>query len=299
MKTKKQIALNKLFNFCIIVSVLFGFISVELFLEKELAWGLGFSVVTLIILFAALIFTPFCYLFDTEGLSLCYVFLPTERYLWKNIRSIEVDYISIGHHASFLDLVYASIFSISGKPSGKRRFYMEGHIRKSFRTKYLLEKYWDGTVTGYFFDDIKKSIKKHRDKQNKQTKVHLADEIIPIERKVRAVCRELLEPYIAKAKQCNLVLKPSYIYITEDFKELRSRPDEDYTYTLLMEISHPHETNENRIVLVSVDLIYVRLGKTAYKGILNENSAQELNETLSDVLNEIKINGIEVYCRNN
>lgn len=279
----------------------FAWGSIEFFIENDTAWSWGFGLVGLILIVLPAIFTPYCYAFDSEGVSLCYVFLPVERYLWKDIHAIEVEDIKLGtaSRVTIFDFFYASVFSIKGTNVGESRFYMNGHIRKSFRTKRLLEKYWDGTITGYLFEDAKKWIDKRKAKKHSQIKAHLTDEVVAMEREIRAETRELLKPFIAQAKQYNLDIKEKYFYITGDFEELKSRPKEGYTYTLVAEISHFNETDQNRIVVVSVDLLYVRLGKTVYRGVKNKHIKEELEFTFSDVLNEINKNGIEVYCKNN
>ncbi|MBQ7335078.1 MAG: hypothetical protein IJW92_01210 [Clostridia bacterium] len=174
---------------------------------------------------------------------------------------------------------------------------MEGHVRKSFRTKRLFEKYWDGTITGYWFEDVKSWAQKKKSKKESQIKAHLTDEIVPMEREIRAKAREWIEPFVAQAKHYDLEIKTKYLYITKDFEELNSRPYEGYTYTLLAEIAHFGETNENRTVVVSVNLLFVRLGKTAYRGVQNANAKKELDDVFSEVLNEIGKNGIEAYCK--
>ena len=299
MNKRKQFALNKLFNFCIVLGLFFVCGSICFFIDNLIGWGFGFSIVALLLIVLSAIFTPYCYAFDNEGVSLCYLFLPVERYLWKDIYAIEVEDTSLSPRVSFFEFFYANVFSIKGSNVGKIRFYMNGHIRKSFRTKHLLEKYWDGTITGYLFEDAKNWINKRKTRKQAQTKAHLTDEIVPMEREIRAETREWLKPFIAQAKQYNLDIKPKYLYITKDFEELTSRPKEGYTYTLVSEISHFNETDENRIVVVSVDLLYVRLGKTAYRGVKNKHIKEEFEFTFSDVLNEINKNGIEVYCKNN
>jgi hypothetical protein len=108
-----------------------------------------------------------------------------------------------------------------------------------------------------------------------------------------------LEPFVAQAKHYDLEIKTKHLYITKDFEELNSRPQKGYTYTLLAEIARFGETDENRIVVVSVDLLYVRLGKTAYRGVQNVHAKKELDDIFSDVLNEIGKNGIEAYCKDN
>ncbi len=301
MNKRKQFALNKLFNFCVILGLFFAWGSIEFFRESDNAWGVGFGIVALLLIVLPSVFTPYCYAFDSEGVSLCYVFLPVERYLWKDIHAIAVEDIKLGtaSQVTILDFLYASVFSIQGSNVGESRFYMNGHIRKSFRTKSLLEKYWDGTITGYLFEDAKKWIDKRKGKKQSQIKAHLTDEIVPMEREIRAQTRELLKSFMAQARQYNLDIKSKYLYITKDFEELNSRPKEGYTYTLISEISDFNETDENRIVVVSVDLIYVRLGKTSYRGVKNKHIKEELEFTFSDVLNEINQHGIEIYCKNN
>ena len=273
--------------------------SIGFFMDSDNAWGFGFGIAALLLIVFPAIFTPYCYAFDSEGVSLCYLFLPVERYLWKNIHAIEVEDTSIGSasKASIFKFFYAYVFSIKGTNVGKSRFYMDGHIRKSFRTKYLLEKYWDGTITGYLFEDAKKWIDKRKTNKQSQIKAHLTDEIVPMEREIRAETREWLKPFIAQAKQYDLDIRAKYFYITKDFEELNSRPKEGYTYTLIAEIAHFNETDENRIVVVSVDLLYVRLGKTSYRGVKNKHAKEELEFTISDMLNEINKNGLEVYCK--
>ena len=301
MKKRKQYALNKLFNFCVVLGLFFAWGSIDFFTDNETAWGLGFGIVALLLIVLPAIFTPYCYAFDSEGISLCYIILPIERYLWKDIHAIEVEDTSISTRAraNIFEFFYANVFAIQGANVGKRRFYMNGHIRKSFRTKHLLEKYWDGTITGYLFEDAKNWINKRKKKKQSQIKAHLTDEVVPMEREIRTETREWLKPFVAQAKQYNLDIRAKYVYITKNFEELNSRPKEGYTYTLVAEISHFNETDENRIVVVSVDLLYVRLGKTAYRGVKNKHIKEEFEFTFSDVLNEINENGIEVFCQDN
>ena len=167
---KRQYALNKLFNFLVIFGLILAWCSSQFFLEGDLSWGFGTVAAALILIVPATLFTPYCYAFDSEGVSLCYVFLPTERYLWKNIGAIEVDFKISGSRANIFNLLFSAVFTIQGPNVGKRRFYMNGYIRKTFRTKYLLEKYWDGTITGYLFEDVKNWINKRKKRKKSKKK---------------------------------------------------------------------------------------------------------------------------------
>lgn len=263
--------------------------------DGEIVGGIGFCAVGALVAVSAAIFTPICYVFDSDGVSLCYVFLPTERYLWKDIHTVTVESIGSGTKATIFDFFYEWVFHLEGKTVGKSRFYMSGNIRKSFRTKYLLQKYWDGTITGYLFEDVKKWFNKRKAKKQTQIERHYTDEIVVKEREVRANAREWLQPFVDEAKLYDLEIKTEYLYVTSDFEEQRSRPQEGYTYTLLGSIARVNETDEDRIVMFSADLLYVRLGKTAYRGVCNEH-AEELQVTLSDAFSEIRQHGFEAYC---
>jgi len=297
MNTNKEWALNKLFNFLLVMGLLLAVGCVEFFIEKDVPWAVGFGAASLSVLVCALLFTPYGYAFDQEGVSLCYVILPNERYLWKDVYAIEVDWIDNSANSNIFEFFYASVFCIRGTSVGKLRFYMEGHIRKSFRTKRLLEKYWDGTITGYMFEDVKKWNNKRKAKKQKQVKMHLTDEIAPMEREIRAQVREWIAPFVAQAKLYDLDIRTEYRYITENFEEQKSRPKEGYTYTLIAEISRPDETDEDRILVLSVDLLFVRLGKTAYRGVENKHIQEEIESSMSDVFAQIRKEGLEGLCK--
>ncbi len=295
VKNDRKLALNRTFNmFAVIGILILPGISYSLFLEEIVAGGIMFGVFALICI-AMLAFLPYSYLFDQEGVSARYLFLPVERYLWNNIHAITVTYTTSGN--PIWDGLFSGVFEISGRPEGKCRFYMQGHICKSKRTKRLLETYWDGTITGYFGEDIKVWWRKRVRKKEKQIARHLTDEIVPMEREIRARAREWLKPFIDQAAQLDLELRTEYRYITKDFEELKSRPHEGYTYTAVVSIARPSETDEDKMVLVSVDLLYVRLGRTAYRGVENKEAAVQVQDMFTDVLDEIRRNGLAAYCR--
>ncbi len=285
---KKKIALNKFFNFGVVMLVFSVFFAFILFQDKEKMLG-AFFLLTAFGSLGILVFSPYCYKFDIEGISLCYLFLPVERYLWNNISDIEVDWKQVGRPA-FFDVLYASVFRISGVNEGKHRFYMEGTVRKSFRTKYLFEKYWDGTITGYLLEDAKKWMDKKRKKKQVQIAAHLTDEVVAMEREVRATARELINPFVDEAKLYGFKVRTQYIYITDDFEELKSRPKEKYTYIALMEIARPDETDKDKIYEISAELMYGRLGKNSYRGVKNKYLLEELKEEIDLTLKEIREN---------
>ena len=301
MNKKREFACNKLFNFCFIIGVFLLWEAIGALIEGDpeytgLAWGM--LAVSLLFIIIPAVFTPVFYAFDKEGVSLCYLFFPAERYLWKDISSVEVtdsaDDIDDGKLYVFT-MFFNRVFHLEGKPVGNIKPFMKGNIRKSFRTKRLIEKYWDGQITGFFFEGISGWFSKKRRKKQKQIEQHLTDEIVPMEREVRAKARELIKPYIGQAKSYGLELKAEYVYVTKDGEELNSRPDEGYTYTFAAEIARPNEKDEERIICVDIELLYVRLGKTAYRGVERECIAEDIQSEFDTLFEEIAQHGIDAY----
>ncbi len=159
MRKGKQLAFDKLFLLYIFFGLFLICGSIVLLAEKNIIEGVVLGVIGLLVVILDAVLVPCVYIFDCEGVSICYTVFPSERYLWKNICAIEVEDESIGRRASVLDLFYGFVFAIQGECGGKRKFYMNGFVRKSSRTKRLFEKYWDGKIKG-FFDDAKESAKK-------------------------------------------------------------------------------------------------------------------------------------------
>ncbi len=263
--------------------------------EEQIGFGIGLMVAAFLVVFIPPFFTPYCYAFDPEGVSFLYVFVPTERYLWKDIRAVEVDDYSFGTY-DLWDFFFSEVFHLKGKNLGEKRFYMKGNMRKSFRTKRLLEQYWDGEIEGLFWKDAKEWLSKRRGRKRAESKEYLTDEIALMEGEAQGKVKEWLAPCQQKAQEYGLALKTEYVYTTDDFEELTSRPKEGYTYTLLVTVSLPGETDENRMVELSVDLVFVRLGKRAYRGVENHLAQEEIAQELDAVLEEIHKDGIEVYC---
>lgn len=123
----------------------------------------------------------------------------------------------------------------------KKDFIWTAIFAKALEQSTCLKKYWDGAITGYLFEDTKKWINKRIKKKRTQRNAHLTDDIVALERAVRADTREYLKPFIEQAKQYELEIKTKYCYITKAFEELNSRPEEGYTYTLIADIANFNE----------------------------------------------------------
>ena len=87
---RKSVTLNKFFNIAVISGLLL--FSACVFLPPEEGEDVAITVfliiVSLFLIICPIFATPCFYLFDEEGVSIHYVFYSKERYLWKNIYSI-------------------------------------------------------------------------------------------------------------------------------------------------------------------------------------------------------------------
>ncbi len=292
MKKKRRIVSDKQTVAFILTGAFFGFGSYVLFSEKDIAIGITFAVFAAVFIIVPLIFMPCCYIFDSEGVSAHYLFLPDERWLWDNIRSIKLTYDYSARRGLFA-LLFSRVYEINGKTEGKVHRYMNGYIRKSRRAKRLIEKYWDGEITGgFWYNRRKKREEKEKEKLNIS---YGTDEANATERELRKNAKEWLVPFEESASEAGLTLTCRFVFVTDDLTELNSRPRSTYTYTILTDISRKGDTPKDNILSIDFELAYVRLGKTAYRAFANKSAKEELTDTLTEILDDIKANGIEKY----
>lgn len=293
-KTKK-IALNRNIILFILGSLFLALLAYFSFLEGEIGLGIAFAFFALMMLAGPLIGMPVCYIFDPEGVSLKYLFFPRERYLWKNIYFIQVanPISDNGKQAIFL-----RDYKIEGDVEGKNRRYMHGRICKTWRTKRLISKYWDGTLEGYWHDEVqevKQWWHKRTKKAPEQPKQYKTDEIVAMERHARACVRQWIELFVTQAKQYDLDVRAQYLYITEDYEEHRSRPQESHIYTASISICPPSETDTDKMIIFYTDMIRVRLGKNAYRGVMNPQAEEDLKLAFTDIMTQIRQKGYASY----
>lgn len=281
-----QTTWNKVYFFTIPLGLILGLISYSCFSEQTIGVGIGTAVIALLFLCIGPVLMPYQYRFDEEGVTICYLFISNDRYLWKNIHHISVE--TLGTRTSILDL-FLKFYKIEGQSECKTSTLHEGTICKTFRSKRLFEKYWDGTIEGYW-DVFKRDGKKKA--KNQPAKALLTEEVAAMERSIRATMRQFLITYETQVALFGMELRAENEYVTDDFDYLKSRPNERYTYCLNIEISCPGETDEEKIWCADVDLLQVRPGKKSFRGVENKNAQAELKEQLDDILREISSHAI-------
>ena len=292
-KRKAQYAINKLcFTFPVAGIFLFA-ISVTAFAEGSSGLGIGMAFFGALFFIIPLCFMPLYYRFDSNGVSLKYLFLSEERYLWKNVRGIEL--IDDSTRTSIFNLFFM-VFLIDGKVEGKHRRYMESKIQKSIRTKHLIEKYWDGKIEGYLIDDIKDHISRRKAKKAMKSGKYCTETVSKDERDARESTGEKIKPYISRAAMMDLELRYKFVYVTDDLEESNSRPKEKYEFTAMVEISRKGETNEDMIICADSALLTVKLGKNEYLSAKRKGAYRDLTEQLDIIFDEIEKTGFEAYC---
>ncbi len=286
MPQKTRIAFNWIYLLFILVT---GFLieTGMLFFSEGDKDGVLIGAILLTIPALLLVSMPAFYRFDAEGLTMWYLFLPNERYLWKNICAIEVMYPSRGF----------SHFKLYAEPEGKQRFYMQGEVMKSRRAKRLLEEYWDGKIEGFIFEGLRDWIRNRGKKPEKKPRPYFTDEVVLMERQARGEAREVLEQYEALAGQMDLELRTKYCYTDKELEETNSRPQSSYEYTVLVELSRPGETADDKVIITSADLLHVRLGRAAYRGVKDEDALPDLKLELDELFEEVRQKGLEAYLQ--
>jgi hypothetical protein len=173
-------------------------ISVALLIERDGAGWIGL-ILALILLSVAIFITPVLYLFDKDGVNCVYFVFSNERYLWNQISSISLEMDSGRYNGRF--------YQIKGRPQGERKKHMNGEIRKTIRTKRLLHRYYNGTIEG------ESSWKGFRSKQKKVQSASIdADEVMTMEREMRARVKEALVPIVDRARVNDLAISVEYLY---------------------------------------------------------------------------------------
>ena len=285
---KKSITFNKFFNLIIIISCILFFVCFfSLDDGEDTGIETALIILSIILMGIDLFAVPCFYTFDSEGVTIHHVFFPKERYLWENIHRIDSKTDNSSTNTLFFDLIFSGVFEIKGKVEGQKRFYMQGQISKSIRAKKLIQKYWDGEITKEFEVFSKKS-KKQKSKRLS------ADEVNEAERSVRLQIRNWQDPIQRKAEKDGLEFRSSFIYVTKDFDEYKSRPSQAYTYTYEAEILKFGETDESKIAYFSVELLQVRNGKNSLKFVKNSDADKEL-EQISNEIESIITCGIDKY----
>ena len=292
-KKKAQYAINKLCFIFPVAGILLFALSTTAFREGSTGLGIGMAFFGALFFIIPLCLMPLYYRFDSDGVSLKYLFLTEERYLWRNVWSI---HLTDDSTRTSIFNIFFMVFQINGQVEGKHRRHMEGKIQKSIRTKHLIEKYWDGEVEGYLIDDIRDRINRRKAKKSIKSGKYSTETVSKDECYARESTREKIKPYISRAAMMDLELRCKFVYVTDDLEESNSRPKEKYEFTAMVEISRKGEPNEDMILCADSALLTVKLGKNEYVSSKRKGAYRDLTEQLDILFDEIEKTGFEAYC---
>lgn len=136
----------------------------------ELFYGIFFIIISVCLLLA-LLMLPCFYVMTEKGIKIFYFFFLSNEYcLWENVDEVKACYHT-ARTTALSPLFYT--FLIDGKFEGKKRFYKEGQIIRTVRAGRLIEKYTGKKITGFYMDDFKAWVKKHR-RESERRKTHRA-----------------------------------------------------------------------------------------------------------------------------
>ncbi len=159
---KKNFFINRVWVIALLVLLILIELAV-VFFEEDVIFGIVMILLDLVCLFGLLLIPPF-FVIDQRGIRIHY-FFATEEYLWKNVRTVEVNYDS--HGSKYIPYLLDT-FCVRGTSEGKKCFFMNGEIARSRRAKKLIEKYRGKKIEGFVSDDIKGFFEKRKAK--KETK---------------------------------------------------------------------------------------------------------------------------------
>lgn len=277
---KRKIALNPVFGFGLLSGVACLVIGIFVLIAGE-STGLGALILALLFLLVVWL-TPVCYVFDSDGVACVYLFFTNERYLWKRISKISLETSSGRYQMKY--------YQIRGVPEGQPKRHMNGEIHKTFRTKRLLNLYWDDAI-----ENEKKRKSKRRKIANHVQTACDDKEVKALEREVRARVRSALQPILEKAVENGFHPYVEYYYVIPNGDRLRSRPEQGYVYEALITITEEDEKDSPKKVQVGKELIHVRKGRSGYVGVESEKGIEDLMWLLSDTLDTILQNGMDAY----
>ncbi|MBQ9084946.1 MAG: hypothetical protein IJY24_04740 [Clostridia bacterium] len=192
-----------------------GFL-IYFFLTAKWLWGWISVGCSLLFLICALI-TPAIYRISSEGISIFYPPLTSERFLWKKVDSVHMEY----------DLTIPYLFDfliIDGEREDSPAFFKEGKIPYSARAVRIIQECFGKPVEGIIPDSVKGFSARQRAKLEYHSAPHIG-EAQAAERQARRAVREALEGFDREG------LKIDYFFGTRD-GERATRPTIDYSYSL-------------------------------------------------------------------
>ncbi len=251
---------------------------------KEAGTGFTLLMVLLTIAFVVgLVIVPKLYVADTEGLSIYYLPFVKEYFKWEEIKRIRKKKSTYyGRGSLILDFLFADyeIVPIKAKEYKDSKFHSIFHsseISRTFMTRRIIKKYWDGEIEGDSFTWFKK----HLSKEGVQKINYNLAEVKEKEKRARQSLKQIVMQYERKAELHNKTIDASCTYFIDD-DDFSNRPKENYSY--VAEIFVEKENDEERSFYIKQEILFVSYGKKSVKIIQSKNAFDDIARKINEAI---------------
>lgn len=277
---KKSFAVDPRFFlmvFCTLVAALFTAAGVS---EGDALPALTIGgLLTLLFAFGSVII-PKLYVADEKGISIYYLPFVKEYFKWNEIKRIKIKKSysrSIIFDFLWKEYEIIPIKEKRYKGSKYHSIFHSSEISRTFLTRRMIKKYWDGNIE----DDSFSWFKKHFSKEKDKTVRYDLTEVKQKEKSARDMLKQTVSQYESKATLYGKTIDASCTYFTDD-EDLGSRPKENYSY--VAEIFVEKENDEDNSFYITVELLFVSYGKKSVKITENKKAFDEIADRLNEAI---------------
>ena len=283
-KMKKNIAFNsKLFLFMFLTAATSLITAV---VAKEAGTGFTFLMVLLSTAFVVgVVIVPKLYVADEEGISIYYLPFVKEYFKWDEIKRIrKTESTNRPRRNLMLDFLFADyeIVPIKAKEYKGSKYHSIFHsseISRTFMTRHIIKKYWDGEIEDDSFAWFKKRLSKE---SGQKIKYNLA-EVKEKEKRARQSLKQIVMQYERKAELSGKSIDATCTYFIDD-DDFSNRPQENYSY--VAEIFVEKENDEERSFYIKQEILFVSYGKKQIKIIENKGAFDEISKQINEAIEQ-------------
>ncbi|MBR3816995.1 MAG: hypothetical protein IKJ27_09745 [Clostridia bacterium] len=276
---KKSFALDSrlfLFVLCLLFAGLMTVISLQ---DGEKGFSLFCGMLTLMFVFGV-ITAPKLYIADEEGFSIYYLPFVKEYFKWNDIKRIKIK--KSNSRSIIFDFLWREYEIV---PTKEKRYkgskyhsiFHSSEISRTFLTKRIIEKYWEGTIEDNSLSWFKK---RFSNKESGKIKYELT-EVKEKEKWARESLNRIAQQYESKASLSGKTIDTSCTYFV-DGEDFKSRPKENYSYAAGVFVEK--ENDEERSFYIKQEILFVSYGKKQIKIIENNGAFDEISKLINEAI---------------
>ncbi len=229
----------------------------------------------------ALFFKPYCYSFDRNGISICYLFGRSHSFAYESIDLV----ICQTKNGSNGNAVHE--YEISGTPEKAPASYMKSIVQKTKSTEKAMNYYMEEKTVDF---TVPAKRKKGDGEDWERFGSCLEDDM-------RANIDRYAEFHSSKLSPLGLELSHRYVYVKdedEDYVEYEQKPEEACAYTVVFDVFETGETDPDRILPFEISLVEYDDSKKKRVSV-SDVAVMLMINCLDDMLEEIRNVGIDGY----